>query len=156
VFVTFSCDIKHEPKPCEEAFSKMYYAKEKGQFDESLIHIEEYGKCVFEGHEKYPMVYYYHKGWALYELEKYQEAIESFNAGMLVQKDYPFAHFRRGLAYEALGKKEAAESDYEITYKLGMGYDTKEFTKIFTESPLFYEKLKKYIELNKPNQKDAK
>lgn len=154
-FFIFGCESHKEESPCSEAFAKMYYAKEDGHYKESLVHVEEYGKCVLEGHDDYDMPYYYHKGWALYGVGEYQKAIDTYNLGMKVQKDYPFAHFRRGEAYEALGNVEAAELDYEITYKLGMGYDPEGFTKMVTETPFLYAKLKKYIELNKPQHKDA-
>lgn len=58
------------------------------------------------------MMTQYNLGWSLYELGRYEEAIAAFTKGIPDQPDYPFVYFRRGLAYDKIGRVEPAESDF--------------------------------------------
>jgi len=64
------------------------------------------------------MMTQYHKGWSLLELGRHAEAVEAFTKGILVQPDYAFVYWRRGLAYEGLGDKRLAKEDFERCAKL--------------------------------------
>ena len=62
---------------------------------------------------KVSMMTQYHKGWSLLELGRHKEAAEAFTKGIPAQPDYAFVYWRRGLAYEGLGKKQLARRDFE-------------------------------------------
>lgn len=58
------------------------------------------------------MMTQYNLGWTLSELGRYEEAIAAFSRGIARHSDYPFAYFRRGLAYHRVGQSDKAESDF--------------------------------------------
>ncbi|MCP4432855.1 MAG: tetratricopeptide repeat protein [Gammaproteobacteria bacterium] len=58
------------------------------------------------------MMTQYNLGWSLYELGRYEEAIEAFNKGIPQQPDYPFVYLRRGLAFYQQGKQKSAQEDF--------------------------------------------
>ncbi|ROO36120.1 N-acetylglucosamine transferase [Pseudomonas sp. AF76] len=56
---------------------------------------------------------YYHLGLALTDLGQYREAAEAFSAGLERQPDYAWAYYTRGVAYDHLGAKDDAKSDFK-------------------------------------------
>jgi len=64
------------------------------------------------------MMTQYNKGWSLLELGRHRDAVEAFTKGIPVQPDYAFVYWRRGLAYEGLGDKKQARSDFEKSARL--------------------------------------
>lgn len=64
------------------------------------------------------MMTQYHIGWNLQLLGQYEEAIKVLTNAIPAQPEFPFVYFRRGLAYEGLGDKAAAKTDFENVHKL--------------------------------------
>lgn len=60
----------------------------------------------------------YHLGWAYYDNGKYNQAIEALTTGIPLQPDFPFAYYRRALAFEMLGGTESAKNDLHIVATL--------------------------------------
>lgn len=58
------------------------------------------------------MMTQYNLGWSLYELGRFEEAVEAFSTGMRLQPDYPFAYLRRGLVFYNQGKSISAKEDF--------------------------------------------
>lgn len=56
---------------------------------------------------------YYHLGQALYDLGRYREAAEAFSAGLRQQKDYAWAYWERGRAYDSLQQTDDARRDFQ-------------------------------------------
>ncbi len=64
------------------------------------------------------------KGKQLYLEDQDEEAVKAFQEGLKLDPDLAEAHFRLGLGYEALGKREEAEAEYKkavATYKKYLG-----------------------------------
>jgi Flp pilus assembly protein TadD len=64
------------------------------------------------------------KGKEFYRNDQDQEAVASFEEALKLDPDLAEAHFRLGLGYEALGKREEAEAEYKkavATYKKYLG-----------------------------------
>jgi tetratricopeptide (TPR) repeat protein len=59
------------------------------------------------------MRYYYHRGWTLNALGRYDEAIAALTAGVEDQPDYAFAYLRRACAYANVGRLADAANDYD-------------------------------------------
>jgi tetratricopeptide (TPR) repeat protein len=55
---------------------------------------------------------YYHLGLALTDLGQYREAAEAFSTGLQRQPDYAWAYYARGIAYDHLGDRAEAKSDF--------------------------------------------
>jgi tetratricopeptide (TPR) repeat protein len=55
---------------------------------------------------------YYHLGLALNDLGMYREATESFSAGLQRQRDFAWAYYARGVAYDNLKDREDARADF--------------------------------------------
>lgn len=55
---------------------------------------------------------FYHLGLALSDLGQYREAAEAFSTGLLKQPDFAWAYYFRGIAYDKLGNREDARSDF--------------------------------------------
>jgi len=86
------------------------YLRAAGRIQDSLAAILTAERM--EG-EKVSMMTQYNKGWSLLELGRHREAVEAFTKGIPIQPDYAFVYWRRGLAYEGLGDKKQARSDFE-------------------------------------------
>jgi tetratricopeptide (TPR) repeat protein len=84
---------------------KVNIYRDAGRFEDALTEIELAGK-LDRG-----MAYFYHRGWTQYLLGKYEEAIASLTAGLLMQPDYAHALFRRGLSFEKVGERDDAAAD---------------------------------------------
>lgn len=61
---------------------------------------------------------YYHLGLALSDLGQYREAAEAFSAGLQRQKDFAWAYYYRGVAYDHLGLCDDARADFQQFAKL--------------------------------------
>ena len=59
------------------------------------------------------MMTQYHIGWNLVLLGRFDAAIKVLSAAVPAQPDYPYVFFQRGLAYEGLGNRDMAKSDFE-------------------------------------------
>lgn len=55
---------------------------------------------------------YYHLGLALTDLGQYREAAEAFSTGLQRQPDYAWAYYARGIAYDHLGARDDAKTDF--------------------------------------------
>ena len=110
--------------------------RDTGKYYESLEEIERHNVC---DKSETRMSYFYHKGWTLYEMGKYQSAVEAFTKGLETDKNYIYAYWRRGLALEALGDVKEAQEDYRRGYEVGL----KEHGKKFFEYWKRIQKLKK-------------
>ncbi|AGI23654.1 tetratricopeptide repeat protein [Pseudomonas sp. MT3] len=60
---------------------------------------------------------YYHQGLALLDLGRNREAAEALSAGLMKQPDYAWAHYYRGVAYDRLGQRSDARSDFQAFAK---------------------------------------
>lgn len=56
---------------------------------------------------------YFDKGVEAYRNDQDQQAVEAFQKAVELAPDFAEAHFRLGLAYEAIGKKKEAEDEYK-------------------------------------------
>ncbi len=65
----------------------------------------------------------YNLGWSLYELGRYDEAIAAYSKGITSRPDYPFVYFRRGLAYDKVGRVAEAEDDFDLFVSILYGED---------------------------------
>ena len=59
------------------------------------------------------MMTQYNLGWTFFELRRFDEAVHSFTTAIPLQPSFPFVYWRRALAYEALGRADAARADIE-------------------------------------------
>ncbi|HEX6742026.1 MAG TPA: tetratricopeptide repeat protein [Sphingomicrobium sp.] len=64
------------------------------------------------------MRFYYHRGWTLLELRRFDEAIADFSEGLRSQPDYPGAFMLRACAYASVGNLPFALSDVETAGRL--------------------------------------
>lgn len=64
------------------------------------------------------MMTQYNIGWTLAELGQHEEAVKAFSTGIPMQPDYPYVYWRRGLAHEAIGRRDDAARDFEMAAKL--------------------------------------
>lgn len=110
------------------------------RYNESLEQVEKHGAC---DKSSVRMSYHYHKGWTYYEMGDYEKAIQEFTEGLKTQKGYMYAYWRRGLAYEALGNFEAAESDYRTGYEVGLKEHGEKFFEYMEKNPSVKEKFMK-------------
>jgi len=61
---------------------------------------------------------YYHLGLALTDLGQYREAAEALSAGMQRQRDFAWAYYARGVAYDHLNDKDDAKADFTMFAKM--------------------------------------
>jgi tetratricopeptide (TPR) repeat protein len=61
---------------------------------------------------------YYHLGLALNDLGMYREAAESFSTGLQRQRDFAWAYYARGVAYDHLNDKDDARADFTTFAKI--------------------------------------
>lgn len=59
--------------------------------------------------------YYYHLGWNLYLLGRYDDAIEALTSAIAQQPNYYWAYFWRGLSYDKKGERAKALEDLQKT-----------------------------------------
>lgn len=82
-----------------------------GKFDAAL---RELDALVKEHGPQDGMMYHYHRGWTLNELQRYPEAVKEFSAGLRSQPDYIGALGARSCAYAQQGKIERAIADQKL------------------------------------------
>jgi tetratricopeptide (TPR) repeat protein len=82
----------------------------RGNYDESL-------RLLNLVSAKYPMApgmrFYFHRGWTLTKLQRYDEAIADFTEGLKDQPDYGWANARRACALGQLGQLKPALADIQ-------------------------------------------
>lgn len=61
---------------------------------------------------------YYRKGWCYEMMRKSDEALECYNAGIDVEKDYAYIYLNRGELLLGMGKTEQANADFEMIMQL--------------------------------------
>lgn len=99
------------PATHREFINHASYLRKLDKFQESLDPLIK-AETIDEKHGHPSMMTQYNLGWSLYELGRYEEAIEAFSKGVPHQPDYPFVFFRRGLAYDRIGETENARIDF--------------------------------------------
>lgn len=92
------------------------YLRLVGRLDDSLRAVQS-ADAMERKSGSSSMMTQYHLGWVLLELGKPRDAVAAFSRGLPFQPNYPFAYWRRGLAYEALGEKEKARDDFVLAAK---------------------------------------
>ncbi len=101
------------PSQYHEFINYGVYLKKAKRYKESLVPFYSAAE-IDKGAGQSSMMTQYHLGWSLHELGKYEEAIEELNKGIPHQPDFPFAYWRRGLAYDALGMSDEANNDLKV------------------------------------------
>jgi tetratricopeptide (TPR) repeat protein len=82
--------------------------RQRGAYERSLDYLSQFaGQSSALG-----MPFYYHRGWTLADMGRFDEAIASFTEGMSYQHDYAWAFLRRGCACEAIGNITKAIDDF--------------------------------------------
>ncbi|MGE5562553.1 MAG: tetratricopeptide repeat protein [Bacillota bacterium] len=85
-------------------------ARTKGDYERSLDLLNSLPQ---EFADQLGMKFYYHRGWTLTKLGRFDEAILDFTEGLKTQPDYPWAFIRRACAYAGAGRLDYAVSDLE-------------------------------------------
>ncbi|MEO7494954.1 MAG: ankyrin repeat domain-containing protein [Massilia sp.] len=83
-----------------------------GQFERSLEALRGAEDTDRKLGRRASMMAQYHLGWTLAKMGRHQQAVEAFTRGLEAQPDYEEAYWRRGMAYEALGRRQQAQDDY--------------------------------------------
>jgi len=99
------------PTTRDEFINYAAYLRMAGQVSKSLEPLRE-AEMLDERLGLSNMMTQYNLGWSLYELGRYEAAIAAFSRGIPSQPDYPFVYFRRGLAYDRLGRSDEANADF--------------------------------------------
>jgi tetratricopeptide (TPR) repeat protein len=69
-------------------------------------------------------------GYALHQLGRYQEAIQSYLIAIQQKTDYASAHYNLGMSYVALNNRNAALQQYRILQRIDQARATKLFNQI--------------------------
>jgi tetratricopeptide (TPR) repeat protein len=69
-------------------------------------------------------------GYALHQLTRYAEAIQSYQSAIRHKKDYASAHYNLGVAYIAMRNRNAALEQYRILQRIDAARATKLFNQI--------------------------
>ena len=123
---------------CWSPIRKAVAFREQKNFNAALEQIELHNQC---DKSKARMSYYYHLGWTYAEMGEFTKAIDAYSEGLKTDPNYPFAYWRKGLAYEKLGKIAEAQADYQKAYTLGMENNPDKFKEFLNENPDVAEKL---------------
>jgi tetratricopeptide (TPR) repeat protein len=99
------------PTTRDELINYAAYLRMAGRVQQSLEPLRE-AEALDERDGHSSMMTQYNLGWSLYELGRYDEAIAAFSRGIPSQPDYPFVYFRRGLAYDRVGRTDEADADF--------------------------------------------
>jgi tetratricopeptide (TPR) repeat protein len=59
------------------------------------------------------MKFYYHRGWTLMKLDRFDEAIADFTKGMNSQPEYAWAYILRACSYASVGQLRYAAGDFD-------------------------------------------
>ena len=96
------------------------YLREAGQHGESLevlqraLALDEDGPCSGPW-----MGVFFHLGWTLHALRRYEEAINTYTQGMQKQSNFEGIYLRRALAHEAVGERAKARMDLIRVIEIG-------------------------------------
>ncbi len=60
------------------------------------------------------MKFYYHRGWTLMKLDRFDEAIADFTEGLKSQPDWQWAYILRGCSYASMGQIEYGSGDFAV------------------------------------------
>ena len=123
---------------CWKYIRKAADFREQKNFNAALEQIESYNQCDTS---KVRMPYYYHLGWTYADMGDYNKAIDAYSEGLKTDPNFLFAYWRRGLAYEKLGKTSEAQADYKEAYETGMEKNPEKFKDFLNENPDIGEKL---------------
>ena len=101
------------PSTRREFVNHAVYLRMAGRALESLAPLRE--AAVLDAREGgTSMMTQYNLGWSLHEVGRFEEAVAAYSKGLASQPDYPFAYFRRGLAYDRLGRVTEAREDFDL------------------------------------------
>lgn len=64
------------------------------------------------------MTVHYYSGRSLQNLGQHEQAIDIFSSSIPTQPEYAFVYYRRGISFEALGRKAEAKADFEKSAQL--------------------------------------
>ncbi|GGY72021.1 hypothetical protein GCM10011613_16190 [Cellvibrio zantedeschiae] len=123
---------------CWIPIKKAIEFREQKNFNAALEQIELHNQCDTS---KERMSYYYHLGWTYAEMGEFIKAIDAYSEGLKTQPNYPFAYWRRGLAYEKFGKAVEAQADYKKAYEVGMEGNPEKFKEFLNQNPDIAKKL---------------
>ncbi len=101
-----------EPTTHREFINHAAYLRMAGKALESLEPLLK-AEVIDSDRGQVSMMTQYNRGWSLYDLGRYDEAIAAFDLGITVQPEYPFVYFKRGLAYDRLGRVDEARDDFD-------------------------------------------
>ena len=134
--------LNHPPslEMCKILVSRAIDEREKRNFEKSLSQFKEHRKCV-ERYTNVGMMHFYNLGWTYYEMGLYSDAVKAFDKGMIEQKDYPWAYWRRALAYEKIGNMELARRDFLLANKYFLRLGESEYKNILLKYPDVREKM---------------
>ncbi len=95
------------------------YYRELKQYDQSLAALKSAQKYDENGPGSGPgMAVFYHMGQTLHQARRYSEAVDAYTKSIIKNPAYGYALYGRGLAYEALGKRNEAKSDMQRAAEL--------------------------------------
>lgn len=101
-----------EPTTHREFINHAAYLRMAGKALASLKPLQK-AEAIDAREGQISMMTQYNRGWSLYDVGRYEEAIAAYNKGISAQPEYPFVYFRRGLAYDKLGRSDEASSDFD-------------------------------------------
>lgn len=88
------------------------YLREAGKHAESLEVMRRALKLDEDGPGSGPgLAVFFHLGWTLHELRRFEEAIKAYGMGIPKQPRFEGVYLRRAPAHEALGNRESARAD---------------------------------------------
>jgi tetratricopeptide (TPR) repeat protein len=114
--------LRLDPKSTEALYDRGLFYQDNGDLQKA---IDDY-QAIIQIDPSYKEAYYNIGYINLVYLDKYQEAVTYFTNAINSAKYYVDAYYNRGLSYEKLGNKAAAEADYKEalsimpTYKLAI------------------------------------
>ena len=88
----------------------------------TLLTLSKPAKPLAHGNQTVSAETYFRRGYMMYELERYQEAIVAYNKAIQLKPDYATAYRARGMAKAFLGQHFAAISDYDKAIQLKPDY----------------------------------
>jgi tetratricopeptide (TPR) repeat protein len=96
------------------------YLREAGKHAESLEVLQRALTLDEDGPGSGPgMAVYFHLGWTLHELRRFDEAVDAYTTGIPKQPRFEGIYLRRALAYEALGNRDGARADLARIIAIG-------------------------------------
>ncbi|HEY0061794.1 MAG TPA: tetratricopeptide repeat protein [Telluria sp.] len=100
------------PREIAEFVNYSSYLRRVARYQDSLNALRSAEKLE-RAAGKPGMMIQYNLGWTLFELGRYEGAVQVLGAAIPSQPDFPFAYWRRALALEAMGRKAQARLDIE-------------------------------------------